>query len=104
MPAMATGQVTPTKIQTSRSRSLADGKAAKAKSAQKPATRKPVLAHIAIRHFMGLFYDFPPSCVPAVKAIAHDLGKQVRSQFLAGSRYLFHHRVPELCDTAPSGF
>jgi hypothetical protein len=53
---------------------------------------------------MGLFYDFPPSCVPAVKAIAHDLGKQVRSQFLAGSRYLFHHRVPELCDTAPSGF
>ena len=46
------GQVKQTRVQTSRIRSFVDGKVAKAKSAQKPATRKPALAHIAIRYFM----------------------------------------------------
>jgi hypothetical protein len=42
-----------------------DGKVAKANSAQKPATRKPALAHIAILFLivlllnLPLFYDFP---------------------------------------------
>src|SRR5712691_8622667 len=52
MPAIATGQVKLTRVQTSRIRSLVDGKVARAKSAQKPATRKPALAHKAIRYFM----------------------------------------------------
>src|ERR1035437_7856129 len=52
MPAIATGQVKLTRVQTSRIRSLVDGKVAMAKSAQKPATRKPAPAHIAIRYFM----------------------------------------------------
>src|SRR5215469_4873737 len=43
--------------QTSRIRST-DGKVAAAKSAQNPATRKPAIAHIAVRYFMGT----PPNC------------------------------------------
>ena len=52
MPAIAIGQVMQTKAHTSRIRSLVDGKVAMANSAQKPATRKPAIAHIAIRYFM----------------------------------------------------
>jgi len=46
------GQVKLMRVQTSRIRSLVDGRVAMAKSAQKPATRKPALAHIAILYFM----------------------------------------------------
>src|SRR5205814_7816558 len=56
MPAIATGQVKLTRGQTSRLGSLVDGKVAMAKSAQKPATKKPALAHKAIRYFVV------PSC------------------------------------------
>ena len=52
MPAIATGQLKVTRGQTSRIRSFVDGKVAKAKSAQKPAIKKPALAHKAIRYFM----------------------------------------------------
>ena len=52
MPAIAMGQVTQTRVQTSRIRST-DGKVAMAKSAQNPATRKPAIAHIAVRYFIG---------------------------------------------------
>src|SRR6266436_3511521 len=41
-----------TRTQTSRMRSFVAGKVANAKSAQKPATRQPALAHIEIRYFM----------------------------------------------------
>ena len=41
-----------TKVQTSRIRSLVDGKVAAANSAHRPATRKPTIAHITIRYFM----------------------------------------------------
>jgi len=53
MPAIAIGQVIQIKVQTSRIRSLVDGKVAAANSAQKPATKKPTIAHIAIRDFMS---------------------------------------------------
>jgi hypothetical protein len=52
MPTIAIGQVMQTKVHTSRIRSLVDGKVAMANSAQKPATRKPAIAHIAIRYFI----------------------------------------------------
>ena len=48
-----TAQVKLTRAQKSRSRSLVEGKVARAKSAQKPATRKPAMAHNPIRYFMG---------------------------------------------------
>src|SRR6266576_3624953 len=52
MPAIEIGQVKLIRIQTSRIRSLVDGKVAMAKRAQNAATRKPTLAQIAIRSFM----------------------------------------------------
>src|SRR6516164_2605921 len=65
MPAIEMGQVMQTRVHTSRIRSLVDGKVTTAKNAQKPATRKPVIAHIPIRYFMtatpeqARFYAFP---------------------------------------------
>ena len=58
------GQVMQTKAHTSRMRSLVDGKVATAKSAQNPATRKPAIAHTAIRHLMAParnWHDSTPS-------------------------------------------
>ena len=51
---IATGQVKLKRVQTSWIRSFVDGKVARANSAQNPATRKPALAHIASRMFIGL--------------------------------------------------
>jgi hypothetical protein len=56
MPAIETGQVKLIRIQTSRIRSLVDGKVAIANNAQKTATIKPALAQIAIRSFMVRSY------------------------------------------------
>src|SRR6516225_9920571 len=53
MPAIATGHVMQTTVHTSRIRSGAAGKVATAKSAQKPASKKPAMAHIAIRYLMA---------------------------------------------------
>src|ERR1700691_1686457 len=52
MPAIATGQVKLTRVQTSRSLSIVDGKVAMAKSTQKPAITKPAPAHTEIRYFI----------------------------------------------------
>ena len=52
IPAIATGQVKQTRAHAFRSESALDTELAAAKSAQKAATKRPAVAHIAIRYFI----------------------------------------------------